>query len=280
MAYDLGDTVSLAYDVLDSAGAVTAPATCVLTVTLPDGTTTTPSVTNPSTGRYQADYVPAAAGRYLARWVSTGPATAFSDAFDVRSAAPAYVFSLADAKAHLNITSTTNDEELRGWLDVATEIVEQLAAEVTARRSITERFQADCWPALSVSRYWSTSSLVLTYRPVLSLTSVTSLDGTVTWDVNNLDVDPSSGIVRVLSGRALSGPLRVVYDAGYEVIPARYVGAAKIVLRHLWETQRAAVGGAKRSRAGMVDDNMMLVAGYAVPRAAAELIGPSGPLVA
>lgn len=267
--YDLGDTVSLAVDVLDEDGAATAASTVVLTVTLPDGTTATPTVTSPTTGRYVADYVPTIAGRHLARWVSTGPATAYSDAVDVRPATPAYIVSLADAKAHLNITSTTHDEELRGWLEVTTEVVEELAGKVTARRAVSERIEVRCWA----------DTLVLTHRPVLALTSVASIDGTRTWDVDDLDIDPVTGIVRVLSGPSLYGPLLVAYTAGSAVIPARYTGAAKIVLRHLWESQRAAAGGSKR-RPGMVDDNMMLVAGYAVPRAAAELIGPRGPLVA
>lgn len=243
---------------------------CVLTVTLPDGTTATPVVTSPDTGRYQADYVPTVAGRHLARWVSTTPSTAFTDAFDVRSADPAYIVSLADGKEHLNITSSANDEELRFWLEVTTGIVDELAGKATARRTVTERFDdRPCWR----------DHLVLTWTPVLSLTSVATLDGSTTWTVGNLDVDPASGIVRVLSGQSLSGTVKVVYQAGFESIPARYAGAARIVLRHLWESQRAGIGG-KRARSGLVDDNMMLVAGYAVPRAASELIGPRGPLVA
>lgn len=267
--YDLGDTVSLAVDVLDENGAQTAPLTVVLTVTLPDGTTTTPLITNPSTGRYRVDYVPTAAGRYLARWVSTGPSTAFSDAFDVRPAVPAYIISLADAKAHLNKSTDEADEEIRSWLEVTTEIVEELAGRATARRSVTERRDLPCWA----------DHLVLTWAPVLSLTSVASLDGTTTWTVGNLDVDPTTGIVRVITGPSLSGSLLVTYVAGSQSIPARYTGAARIILRHLWESQRAGIGG-KRTRAGMVDDQMQLVAGYAIPRAAADLIGPRGPLVA
>jgi hypothetical protein len=74
--------------------------------------------------------------------------------------------------------------------------------------------------------------------------------------------------------------LRVVYQAGSTSVPARYTGAARIILRHLWESQRASIGAGKRTRSGMVDDSMQLVAGYAIPRAAADLIGPRGPLVA
>jgi hypothetical protein len=49
MPYDIGDSVSLAWDVKDSAGVLANATTVTLTVTLPDGTTATPAVTNPPT---------------------------------------------------------------------------------------------------------------------------------------------------------------------------------------------------------------------------------------
>lgn len=267
--YDLGDTVPLTTEVVDAGGELTAASGVVCTVVLPDGTTETPSAANPSTGRYTVDYVPAQVGRHVYRWTSTAPAAARSDEFDVRPAYPAYIISLDVAKAHLNKTTDEADEEIRSWLEVTTEIVEELAGKATARRTVVERCALDCW----------TDGLALTWTPVLSLTSVASLDGSTTWTVGSLDVDPASGIVRVLTGPSLSGTLIVTYQAGYTSVPARYTGAARMILRHLWETQRAGLGG-KRSRSGIVDDSMQLVAGYAIPRAAADLIGPRGPLVA
>jgi hypothetical protein len=67
--------------------------------------------------------------------------------------------------------------------------------------------------------------------------------------------------------------------AGAESVSRRLAGAARIILRHLWESQRASIGAGKRTRAGLVDDSMQLVAGYAIPRAAADLIGPRAPMV-
>lgn len=271
--YDLGDTVSLAVDVLDADGVATVATTVTLTVTLPDATTVAPTVTSPTPGRYVADYVPTSVGRHVARWVSLGPSTAFSDAFDVRPANPNYIISLSDAKAHLNKVTDESDEEIRSWLEVTTEIVDELAGRVTARRTVTETH--------TIYGCGYTDRLALTWAPVLSLTSVTAVGPTsVVWSVGNLDVDPRSGMVQVLSGPLLSGTVRIVYVAGSESIPARYTGAARIILRHLWESQRASIGAGKRGRSGMVDETMQLVAGYAVPRAAAELIGPRGPLVA
>ena len=56
--YDLGDVVSLSVNVVDSAGAAANATAVVCTVTLPDGTTATPDVTNSATGTYTIAYTP------------------------------------------------------------------------------------------------------------------------------------------------------------------------------------------------------------------------------
>jgi hypothetical protein len=70
--FDLSDSVPLAVDIKDSAGALTNATTITLTLTLPDGTTTAPSVTNPPsvTGQYRVTYVPVQEGRHVVRWVT------------------------------------------------------------------------------------------------------------------------------------------------------------------------------------------------------------------
>lgn len=268
MAYDLGDTVALTTSVYDADGVLTAATGVVCTIEQPDGTTLTPAVTTVSAGVYGVDFLPTQAGRHIERWTASSPATARSDTFDVRPAFPGYIISLADAKAHLNKTSDADDEELRSWLEVTTEIVDELAGKATARRTVTERHTVR----------GVASHVSLTWTPVLSVSSVASLDTATTWDVDLLDVDPATGMVRTLPvGPPFCGLLRVVYTAGYASVPARYTGAARIILRHLWESQR---GGRSQRRSGVVNDDMQLVAGYAIPRAAADLIGPRGPLVA
>ena len=124
--FDLGDVVPLAVNVKDTAGALANATAVVLTITLPDGTTATPSVTNSSTGVYSATYTPAVAGRFGVRWVATGTnASTYVDAFTV--AAGAGLISLDEVKAFLNITSTTNDEELREFVAAATVAAEGMA---------------------------------------------------------------------------------------------------------------------------------------------------------
>ena len=270
MAWDLGDTVPLTTEILDATGALTPATGVVCTVTQPDGTTVTPSVTNPSTGRYTVDFVPTQAGRHLERWTSVSPAAARTDQFDVRPASPGYIISLADAKAHLQMsaTATTFDEELRGWIEATTEVVEDAAGCVIARRTIVERRSMRGFARFALQR-----------TPVISLTSVADVYGLMTWsDTSGFDVDGETGIVDVRLGTVPPcGPTTFTYVAGSPLVASRYTGAAKTILRHLWETQRAGVGGpGRRVGAAAADGDTVMVAGYAVPRAAVEMIGSTG----
>lgn len=267
MAYDLGDTVPLGIDVLDADGDPTAALTAVLTVDQPDGTAVTPTVTNPSVGRYEVDYVPAQAGRHGVRWVSTGPAAAFSDAFDVRPGAPRYLISLADAKRHLNITSSAHDEELRGHIEAATATIEQYLHEVVVRRTAVQK----------VGLRRRASQVALDHYPVVSLTSVESLDGATTWDVADLDVD-DVGILTVQAGSALSGTVVVTYVAGRSVIPPNYARAAELVVECLYEAQRDA-GAGPPARPGGEDELAPDPYGVVMSPKVRELLGVTGPMV-
>lgn len=86
--YDLGDPVALSINIRDAAGALANAGAVVLTVTLPDGTSATPLVTNAGTGVYTAVYTPTIVGRYVAAWVATGAnANAYTTDFVVVSGA-------------------------------------------------------------------------------------------------------------------------------------------------------------------------------------------------
>jgi hypothetical protein len=127
------------------------------------------------------------------------------------------------------------------------------------------------------------SSLWLNHRPVESVASVGRVDGSLTWDVADLDVDAETGVVRVVSGPLFSGLLTVTYDAGYPEgeLPERLNLAARIIVQHLWQTQRGAMVSAG-VRAALEDSFQNLVGGgrgYAIPNAALELLGEPTPVV-
>lgn len=152
--YDVGDGVQLRHEVRNAAGALTA-ATVTVTVTAPDGTVTTPTVSTTSTGIYDAIVVAAQAGLWTFVWSVSGTVTDTARGQFTASATPprSYV-DLPLLKAALGVTST----------DAARDELLLLAAE-TASRQIEDltgrRFHADGVPSTRVFR---TSGRVNTVR--------------------------------------------------------------------------------------------------------------------
>jgi hypothetical protein len=119
---------------------------------------------------------------------------------------------------------------------------------------------------------------MLRSTPVISVTSIATVDGSQSWTVSpsTMYVDSASGMVQVLSGPPVRGPLLVTYQAGYAAVPANIRLAALIIIQHLWGTQRGAMG----VQLGGDSDNWMAGRGFAIPRRAIELLGPQLPGVA
>lgn len=269
--FDLGDIVPLTVQVRDQVGALTAPATAVWTITLPDGTSIAPAMSNPSIGVYAADYQPPAPGRYTARFVSTGPSTAYVDEFDVASATSLGIISLSAAKAALNLdySDSSNDEELRQLIEAVTAAVENYRGEVIVRRTVADY--------VSGRRATTRRRLVLSKRPVLSLTSVTRPYDGYAWDPTQaVLVDPEAGII-VSYGTPFYGDMVITYLAGYSAVPANYIEGAKIILKHLWQVQQTPGMGPSPFTGGDVSPSPG--AGYAIPNRAAQLLGGRAPLV-
>jgi hypothetical protein len=288
--FDLGDIIPLTIEIRDANGALAnAGGTVTLTVGLPDGTTSTPTVTNASLGRYQCDFIPTLAGRHSIRWVATGTnSSAYSDVFDVRPGDPGYIVSLTDTKRYLNIpaTNTTDDDELREYIEASTNVIEFWRNETVVRRTIVD--QADTVgftdPVYNSGYNYgydaggAVRNISLTHNPVISLTEVKRVDNTYTWNLASLDLDPDRGVVTVLNGPLFSGLISLTYVAGYSLVPANYTLAAKIIIGHLWSTQRQpSVGGGVFSNQ---TDSTPSGFGFAIPNRAAELLGGQPPVLA
>lgn len=171
------------------------------------------------------------------------------------------IVTLAEVKAHLNKSTNSDDTELLGFIDAADAVVESYVGPVITK-TITER-------------HLNRSVIALFAPPVLSLTSVTRVYTTGTsWTVADLDVELSTGIVSRADGLALyGGPWDVVYEAGRATVAGNIKTAAKIIVKHLWETQR---GQMTKLPIGGGIDNVPVATGisYAVPRRALELLRP------
>ena len=273
---DLGDLYPLAVQIRDENGTPADAGTVTLTVTLPDATTDTPAITHTAdSGLYRAEYQTTQAGRHLYRWVAAGVnASTHSGVFDVRPAAPLMLVSLEAAKRKCNIelTDTARDDDLKAWIEAATTMVEDHLNLVLVRRTITE-----------VIDVRNSRSLVLSSVPCLSLTSVATVDGTVTWTVSDLHLDAASGIVTVQRGRLFHGKLTVTYVAGMQQIPANYSRAALILVEDLWSTERRLQDAGPQS--GIYENAELPYASsgsasrYDIPKFALKLLGKPRPLV-
>lgn len=274
MAFDLGDVVPLTIDITDITGHLADAGAVVLTIGLPDGTSVTPSVLNPSTGRYQVDYPTTQAGPHSVRWVATGAnASAHTDAFDVRPGTPGYIISLASAKTQLKIpqSDTSQDEQLREFVEATAYVIENHRKEVIVRRTVIEdHFIRE-----------SASKLLLRLTPVISLGAVTTVDGGTSWNVADLHVTSATGLVVGKSSMgtvSFIGNIQVTYVAGRTIIPANYTLAARIIVQHLWETTR----GNPRTGpwpGGQEDTTQIFGMGFAIPNRALQLLGKPPPLV-
>lgn len=273
MSFDLGAVYPAAIDVTDASGAPANCASMALTISLPDGTSTVPAVTNPPaiTGAYRLPYITTMAGRHTVRWVGSGPTIAFTDAFDVKEATPPSILALSVAKRCLGMDpeNPEDDDELRDMLAGVTKAVENHLNETVAARTVTEKHTFDAWN-------WSQARLRLYQIPVITLQSLTSQTSAATWNVSNLDTDENSGIVTVLRGPPITGSVIAVYLAGYRVIPYNYIEGTKVLLQHLWESRRGP-GGVS----GVIGPEELADFRHytALPRKAREWLGEPRPVV-
>ncbi|MEV5607012.1 hypothetical protein [Streptomyces sp. NPDC052225] len=264
MPYDLGATARLTAECRDPGGTLATAASASVTVTRPDGTLATPvtEATTPA-GTYQADYVTTLPGRHTVRWQFTSPAHAYSDTFDVRPSTPTAILSLADAKQHLNIASSRDDDEIRFWSEAATRAVEFFVGPVVVRQVVEEHHDRQA------------TALVLRQTPVIELTAVEAIGaGAASYAVQDLVVDLVTGVIARHDGGLLRGPLRFTYTAGRRVVDTNITAGARIILEHLWRTQRPSRGGLAGGGEDYSVTEPIPGLGYAVPNRALQLLEP------
>lgn len=169
------------------------------------------------------------------------------------------VVTVTEVKAHLNITGAGYDTDLGVFIDRAEAAIAAKCGPLAAE-SKTERIDGH------------TSRLVLRSTPVISLTSVTPVDGTAL-TVGDLYVSPS-GVVEYDDGGSFSAArYTVVYQAGRSSVPADLKYAILELVRHFWATQR---GPSRRpgSTSSTETANTIAGAAYMMPFRVLELIAP------
>lgn len=158
------------------------------------------------------------------------------------------IVTLSDTKAFLNITSSTSDTELNTFIAAASQAIVNRIGPVSGSPTVSE------WHDGGLDR------IVLRHQgPIQSVTSVTESYGTVTYTLTAVVLDSGSTataygysvdldrgvIVRRASGIAVpfaSGVqnVHVTYVAGYSTVPSDISHATLLLIKSMWETQRAA----------------------------------------
>ena len=168
------------------------------------------------------------------------------------------VLTLAEAKKHLNVTSTNEDDEIQATID---------AAEATIAKRVGPL------SATTVTRVVTSDGgrLVLPVTPAISLTSIAAVYGGSTVDVAGLQLDLAAGVVSSYTPSAYSfSPVAytVTYQAGRTTLPDDLLYAVKELVRHLWRTQRGPT-----ARPGQAPGDAPAPS-YLIPYAVAELLEP------
>jgi hypothetical protein len=280
-----GAAVPVAWVNTDSHDNPQDAATVTLTVTLPDGTTATPTVTRTGLGSYSATYVTTQAGHHVILWQAadaTYPG-AWADSFEVQPSADGTIVSLAEAKEILHLSGTTDqDARLQGFNASATGVIEYMCGPVV-QQVVTETLPsrgtvvALSKPPVIALVPWTVvpAELAGTGITVASPPSPmlrTRLYG-IEWPADQLYCDPRRGIVTHTSGLPFFYCAYIwQYKAGRAVIPNGIYEASRIILEHLYQVTR---GGTSAQDVAAGESVTTLPGfGFAVPNRALQLLSP------
>lgn len=252
---DIGTTATVSWK--------NAAASATLTVTAPDGTTTTPTVTTAS-GTHTAPVPTVQAGRHLLTWSApaTTPDTKFVDMLDVWPADPRFLISMDDAAAALRwrpADVTARADDLRLYNAAATEVIEDISGAVLVR---TVEQYAD----------GGKTGVALWERPDAILG--VEVDGVMYTDYReNLSAaivyagkDPT---LRFVDGRQI---VKVTYRVGAATIPPSVRTAVRILLRHMVSVDQAPVPVSGGNPANQASETVSTPSGFMVPRRVLELV--------
>ena len=280
--YPLNQPIRLSTTVRDVTGTlVNATAlTLLVKIAVIDGTTLTTGTyatpVNDSTGLYHQD-IPvtdlATTGHYQYTWTATGTGAgvAFGE-FDVFDPFETSVLPLQDAKDALNIpqANTTSDSEIAAYIATIRSSIEGMTGGPLVNRTITAE-RSEMMARQTV--------IPVRHRPLVSVTSIASASGGAIDISAGLDLDANAGLIRRQLGLPFYGPffqwlpqVTVTYVAGWgSTVPSAFGVAARIILQHLWDTQRGAAGQPLQGEELVTPPGF----GYAIPAAAAELLDGS-----
>jgi hypothetical protein len=272
-SYDLGDKVYLTWNTVDSSGAAVNPGTVTLSITLPDATNVSVTTATSVTGTYTASYQPTLVGRHILAWsAGTTWPQAYSDIFEVRDINDIGIVGYDEVLEYLNIPSASaNENEVRRFIDAATDLAEGYVGQVLGRRTFTDEL------------YDGGVEFIRIRNPkAISITSVYENGALVSSNAYNLDYT-GQRLYRIGSGTLYAtnsygywtggfNNIKITYVAGYVNPPMSAKQGVLEIIRHLWQTQRGSMSVMGRSLGG---DELYTTPTYSLPRRAMELLDPT-----
>lgn len=175
----------------------------------------------------------------------------------------AQLVTLEQVRKQIDDQSTENSTELGLYIDAATDAVERFTGPVI-NREVTEKVTS------------RGSGLSLSKVPVVSLSAISpALTNGTAVDLDELDLDGATGIVRRLDGAPFyGGPWNVTYIAGRGVtVPATIQLATLLLIQHLWRTKFGAARGMSSQDDYSVNEPIPGF-GYAIPNRVLTLLEP------
>ncbi|BBG01559.1 MULTISPECIES: hypothetical protein [Pseudonocardia] len=180
------------------------------------------------------------------------------------------LITLDQVYAHLNMDQPDPNDvpELQRFIDAAVDAIEGFT-----------RLTVDPQNMVEVVTVPPSGVVVLRNRPVMSIADLQAVDGSNTqWNPSDAVIDPDTGIVR-LAPVGVSGDVRITYVAGIGDPPASFRVAGLIIVAHLWQTQRIPLSGRRAFGGGADNGTLESGAGWAIPRAASDLLPAAAPLM-
>jgi hypothetical protein len=271
-SYDLGDKVYLSWNTVDSSGAAVNPGTVTLNITLPDATNVSVTTSTSVTGTYTGSYLPTQVGRHILAWAATGAyPQAFSDIFEVRDINDIGIVGYDEALEYLNIPSASaNENEVRRFIDAATDLAEGYVGQVLGRRTYTseiydgggEFIRIRNPKAISISSVYENGALVSSSGYALDYT------GQRLYRIGSSSIYANNSYGYWSQGM---NNLSITYVAGYVNPPMSAKQGVLEIIRHLWQTQRGGMNVMSRALGG---DELYQAPTYSLPRRAMELLDP------
>lgn len=154
------------------------------------------------------------------------------------------ILPLDACKAHLRVTSTSEDDLIAALRDVSIEFVERfVGVKLGPMTGLT-------WRAESLPSCVG-DSISLAVRPVTAITAIAWQDGdgaAVTGDVADYRVSEGGEMKPVVGGSwpsGIGGAVTVTFDAGYAAgeAPPSLLQAVRLMLGHLWMNREAVIVG-------------------------------------